>query len=166
MRIVPFVQLLILTLWLGGGLAIMLIGAPAAFAGSPDRSAAAGVVGIMLRRWHYLSLFLPAALLVFEWRHGFAHNARVLFLVAAILLSVSQVAVDARIHSMRASSLTSISELAPTDPYRRHFGMLHGISSLLMLVQLVAAAGVLWTLASPRDTYTPAERPAAREIEL
>jgi hypothetical protein len=164
MRLFSFVQLLIVALWLGGGLAIMLIGAPAAFAGSNDRTSAGAVVGFMLRRWHYIALFLPAALLIFEWRSDFQHTARVLFLAAAIVLGAAQTVVDAKIHRMRADTLTPISELAPTDPYRRSFGRLHAVSSLVMLLQVIAAGAVLWTLTGPVELPRP--RSDVRELEL
>jgi hypothetical protein len=165
MRLFSFVQLLIVALWLGSGAAIMLIGAPAAFAAAGDRTTAGAVVGVMLRRWHYLSLFLPAALLIFEWRHGFQHSSRVLLLAAAIVLGAAQVAVDAKLHQLRADSLTPISELAPTDPLRRTFGRLHAASSLFMLLQVIAAGAVVWTFSgAPEPPAALQEK--VRELEL
>jgi hypothetical protein len=55
-----------------------------------------------------------------------------------------------RIRNIRAKSPVPISELSREDPLRRQFGRLHGVSSLLLLMQVVAA-GV--ALAMDRDAY-------------
>jgi hypothetical protein len=146
MRLLTTVQLIALALWLGGGAMLMLVSAPAAFSGSPDRTTAANVVGIMLSRWHYLALILPLLLLAVEWRRDFASSVRLIVLVGAIVLASSQIATDLRIRHVRTTSIVPISELAPEHPTRRRFGRLHGLSSLLMLSQILAAAGYAATL--------------------
>jgi hypothetical protein len=146
MRLLSFVQLTALALWLGGGAMLMMVSAPAAFAGSPDRTTAANVVGIMLSRWHYLSLILPLLLLAVEWRRDFASSVRLIVLVVAIVLAASQITTDLRIRHIRTTSIVPISELPPAHALRRNFGMLHGLSSILMLSQLLAAAGYAATL--------------------
>ena len=50
---------------------------------------------------------------------------------------------DTRIRMIRGSSLVPISSLSSDDPVRRQFGMLHGMSSMLLIGQVVAAAAVV-----------------------
>ena len=45
-----------------------------------------------------------------------------------------------------------MSELSRQDPVRRQFGLLHGMSSLLLLGQVIAAAAAL---AMDKEAYTP-----------
>jgi hypothetical protein len=58
-------------------------------------------------------------------------------------MALAQIAIDLRIHAIRAASPVPISLLAKTDPVRKHFGALHGLSSLLMLLQVVGAGVVV-----------------------
>jgi uncharacterized membrane protein len=142
-----FFALLVLALWLGGGAFLVFVAAPAAFAGAADRTSAANVVGEMLRKWHYLSLVAPALLMFFEWRRGLSSTTRVALLSVAILLAATQSAADLKIRRIRSDSVVAISELPRTDPVRRRFGMLHGASTALMILQVVAAAAVLRSVA-------------------
>jgi hypothetical protein len=47
------------------------------------------------------------------------------------------------VRSIRAASAVPISELARNHPVRRQFGTLHGVSSLLLVLQLLAAIAAL-----------------------
>ena len=91
----------------------------------------------MLMRWHYLALLAPLLLMILEWRRARARVLLVLFF--AIVLAALQALADTRIRIMRMDSLIPISSLSPADPVRKSFGMLHGISSLLLVAQLVLA---------------------------
>jgi hypothetical protein len=146
-------------IWLGSGLFLIAVAAPAAFRTAPSSTIAADLVGAMLMRWHYIALGAPLILLVVDWRRGRIHVLAIVFV--AILLAAGQVAADLRIRTIRAKSPVPITELSREDPLRREFGRLHGISTLLLLMQVIAA-GV--ALAMDREAY-PAPAPAAmREI--
>lgn len=127
-------------LWLGASAFILLV-APAVFEAAGTPTTAANVVGAMLTRWHYLGLLAPALLLVMEWRNARGRIMAVLF--AGILFAATQVLVDVRIRQIRNESVVPISSLAKSDPVRRRFGVLHGVSSLLLIAQAVAAASFL-----------------------
>jgi hypothetical protein len=133
-------QRLIQALWLGSG-AFILIAAPAIFRAAETPANAANVVGAVLSRWHYISLIAPALLMVIEWRNARGRIVAVLF--AAVILASTQALVDMKIRSIRANSPTAISALSREDPVRRRFGMLHGISSLLLIAQVIAAASAI-----------------------
>lgn len=135
-------------IWLGSGLFLIAVAAPAAFRGAPNSTIAADVVGIMLSRWHYLALGAPLLLLFLDWRRGRVYVLAIVFV--GILLAAGQAVTDLKIRSIRAASPVPISDLSREDPVRRQFGRLHGISSLLLLMQVIAA-GV--ALAMDREAY-------------
>ena len=134
---------LIAALWLGGGAVLLAIAAPAAFRGAGDPTHAASIVGDMLGQWRYLAVGAPALLLILAAvRRG--RRGPVILVALALVLALAQMAVDTRIHRIRRESAVPISSLDKSDPVRRHFGMLHGASSGLMLLQIIAAAAVVW----------------------
>jgi hypothetical protein len=102
----------------------------------------------MLAAWHYIALVLPLLLLALEWRR--ARAVVMTILSVAILIAALQVVTDLRIRAIRASSPVPITELARSNPVRRRFGLLHGISSLLLLAQVFFAAGAV--IVDPSET--------------
>ncbi len=143
-------------IWLGSGLFLIAVAAPAAFRAAPNSTVAADIVGTMLARWHYIALGAPLLLLFIDWRRGRLYVLLIVFI--AIVLASLEVAADLKIRSIRASSPVPISELSREDPVRRSFGRMHGISTLLLLMQVVAA-GV--ALAMDREAYGHAPQPPA-----
>ena len=127
-------------MWLGSAVFLMLA-ASAAFRAAPNPTAAADVVGALLARWHYIALGAPLILFALELRQ--VRRVVLVVLFAGILLAAAQAFVDLRIRAIRRMSLTPISELHRQDPIRRRFGMLHGVSMLLLVLQTVAAATVV-----------------------
>ncbi len=127
---------LIQALWLGSGVFLML-SAAAAFSAASNTTDAANVVGAILTRWHYIALLAPLLLMFLEWRRSRPVMLVILFI--AILLASFQALLDTRIRIMRAESFAPISSLPHDDPVRRQFGMLHGISQLFLLGQVIAA---------------------------
>jgi hypothetical protein len=131
---------LIQGLWFGAGAFLVFVAAPAAFGVAPTREVAANVVGAMLVRWHVLALAAPLVLLLIEWRrHDLERTFRVVVLAAALLFASGQVGADLRVRAMRFRSATPISQLSPSSPTRIAFGRLHGVSMLLMTLQVVCA---------------------------
>jgi hypothetical protein len=133
---------LIQAIWLGSGVFLML-SASAAFSAATNPTDAANVVGAILTRWHYLALLAPLLLMFLEWRRSRPVMLVVLFV--AILLASFQALLDTRIRMIRAESFTPISSLPHDDPVRRQFGMLHGISQLFLVGQVIAAAAAVAT---------------------
>ena len=90
-----------------------------------------------------------------EWRRARPLVLGLLF--AAILFASAQALIDTRIRTMRMESVVSISALPRADPLRRRFGMLHGFSSLLLVVQvIVAGAAVVVDEKETQPRATPA----------
>jgi len=133
---------LIQALWLGSGVFLMLT-ASAAFNAASNTTDAANVVGAVLTRWHYIALLAPLSLMFLEWRRSRPVMLVILFI--AVLFASVQGLLDTRIRMIRDRSAAPISSLSPDDPLRRQFGMLHGMSSLLLIGQVIAAAAVVAT---------------------
>ena len=89
-----------------------------------------GAIGAAVGRTD--NLRLPPAPGEFREHHG-------------IVFATAQIAIDFRIRAIRESTAIPISSLPRTDPIRRHFGALHGISSILLLAQIVVAGGAVAT---------------------
>ncbi len=134
--------------WFGAGAFILLV-ARAVFGAAKDPTIAANVVGVMLGRWHYIALLAPLVLMAFEWPR--ARTIVLSFLFGAVVMATSEALIDVRIRAIRAESIIPISSLSATDPIRRHFGMLHGVSSLLLIGQVLVAAVVVALRSSAPD---------------
>ena len=133
-------------MWLGSAVFLMLA-ASAAFRSSPNATVAADVVGAMLARWHYIALGAPLVLFALELRH--ARKLVLIVVFIALIIAAAQSLVDLRIRAIRRQSVTPISELDRSDPLRKRFGALHGVSMMLLLLQTIAAVTVV--AAKPRE---------------
>jgi hypothetical protein len=161
---VDALQRLIAALWLGSAF-FLVLSAQAAFRAAGNTSVAADVVGSMLTRWHYIALAAPLALFALELRR--ARPLILILLFVAVVLAAGQSFVDLRIRSIRASSPVPVSSLERTDPVRRRFGALHGISMMLLLAQtLIAASAVLARQSSFVEKPTTTQRSFEEPVEL
>jgi hypothetical protein len=133
-------QQLIAALWFGSAIFLML-SASAAFRAAGNPTIAADVVGSMLTRWHYIALAAPLILFVLQLRAPRPWLLVLLF--ACVLLAAAQSFVDLRIRSIRNSSAISMSDLDRENPVRKRFGMLHGVSMMLLVAQAVGAGLVV-----------------------
>jgi len=107
----------------------------------------------MLGAWHYLALGAPILLLMIEWRR--ARGAVIAVIFAGVMFAAFEAGIDLKIRAIRNASPVPISELSRQDPVRRQFGMLHGVSSLALVVQVLIAG--ISTVVIERDTsVTPA----------
>lgn len=95
----------------------------------------------MLTQWHAIGLVLPLLLLVLVWGRG--RRSISVLIVAAVSFAAVEIGVDLQIQTIRERSLVAISSLPRESEVRRRFGLLHGISSLLLLGQLAAAAATV-----------------------
>jgi len=152
MRLVGAASLL--ALWIGAAALIAASVAPAAFAVLPTRALAGALVGRVLP-----VVFLSGAVvgvvaaLVALGSGGTFSRARVaLPALAAAACLVAQFGIGPRITRLRAEIGPSIEALDVSDPRRREFGRLHGISVAWMGAGMLAAgtALVLTLLAARR----------------
>ena len=139
-RFAGIVGRLLQALWFGTA-AFLLIAAAAAFRAASSPTEAANVVGSMLTRWHYISLFAPLTLMMLEWRRS--RPAILLILFLAIVLASGGAILDTRIRALRRESALPISERAYDDPIRQRFGLMHGLSSAMLLLELLLAGATI-----------------------
>lgn len=138
----------IVALWLGGAVFFAAAVAPALFKVLTSSQAAA-VVGKLLPILERSAMAVPALLVAAAWVVEGAPtggHARVRLVVLGVMLLVAAVGVfvvTPQIAALRAQAGGDISSLAPGDPLRRSFGRMHGVSTLLLLTNLVLAAVAL-----------------------
>ena len=142
---------MITAVWFGSAAFLLFIAAPSAFRASDSATNAANVVGAMLGGWHYIALAAPILLLVIEWRR--ARGAVIAIVFAGVIFAAAEVAIDLEIRTIRTTSIVPISSLSRNDPVRRKFGMFHGVSSMLLIVQVIA--GGIATVVIEREPLSP-----------
>ncbi|HEY8535902.1 MAG TPA: DUF4149 domain-containing protein [Vicinamibacterales bacterium] len=140
-----YVYVLALVVWLGGTVTIGGVVAPAAFAAleahdpAGGRTAAAVVVGEVLRRFRVVSwIALPALLvtliamkLVGPRPPGFGVRVAIVSVLIALSL-ISGLYIDPEIAALRRAAGVPMQELDAADPRRVRFNTLHGLSTALM----------------------------------
>lgn len=147
-------------MWLGAALLAAFSVAPAAFAALPTRAEAGSFVGGILRFVYAGGIVASvAALLVTGSRGGSRRNVRLGLAAIVALASAGSFAIAAKIGAMRAA-LGPIDALPPDDPQRRTFGMLHGVSVLVLFVAMVAALLAIALEGLARIDAPAADRPA------
>ena len=106
-------------------------------------SVAARVVGRVLPVLDAVGLALGLAAVALGATGRSGRAAVVLGGVLAALAAASLFVVTPEIASIRRATGDTLSHLPPTDPARRRFGMLHGISTVLFGLQAVMAVALL-----------------------
>jgi uncharacterized membrane protein len=146
-----YVYVVALVLWVGGLITIGGVVAPSAFAVlepasvASTESPAATMVGEVLRRFQVVSYAAAATLvstlilmkLVGPRPQGFAARLAIVGLMLAATLTAG-FWVDPQIASMRSALGVPVRSLPADDARRLQFGRLHGISTSLMAVTMLA----------------------------
>jgi hypothetical protein len=145
----------LLAAWIGAAALVAAVVAPAAFAVLPSRALAGALVGRVLPVVFLAGLAVGVAAAALGWgaAASFGRARLLLPLLAAALCAAAQFVVGPRIQRVRAEIGPSVEALAPTDPLRREFGRLHGVSVALMGAGMLAAGAalVLTAVAATRD---------------
>ncbi|MFZ2492454.1 MAG: hypothetical protein WA208_13310 [Thermoanaerobaculia bacterium] len=139
--------------------------AAAAFGAVTNPTTAADVVGAILTRWHYIALLAPLALFLLELKRLRPWILTMLF--AAITFAAMQGFADLRIRSIRVALGVPVSYLDPGDPLRMQFGILHGVSTILLGLQVVIAVIVLLAKAKEAPAVEPVQTepvPVAEDV--
>jgi len=139
-------QMVLCAAWLGAGILLAAVVAPAAFAVLPTRELAGDVVGRVLPVLFYwgMGVYVIVSLLgartdrESRWKPRLMASA-----VGGVACAMAQFIVGSSIARLRASVGGSIDVLAPTDPRRVAFGQLHAESVLLLGVAMMAALTVV-----------------------
>jgi hypothetical protein len=152
-----YLTLLALALWIGGLVALGAAAAPQLFtvlaAQDPTsgRETAGMLFGAVLERFQYY-VWGFAALLFFSLGIRAALGPRPrrfavrMWTVSAMLVGslVTGLYIAPSIDGIRREVPGPVASLPDSDPRRATFGRLHGASSLIMLLTVVAGAGLLW----------------------
>jgi hypothetical protein len=161
MTLLRYVAIVALALWIGGLVALGAIGAPTIFSVLELRDAVHGreiaglVFGTVFERFQYVALALAAivgaslgarAAIGPRPRHFKLRLWTLLGLLALGAATAFEIA--PRIDAIRTSVNGPVANLPDTDPRRVLFGRLHGASSGVMLLTIVAGLGLLWSEAA------------------
>ena len=133
---------LLLVAFLGAVVLFATTVAPALFATVPP-PAAARVVGRVLPVLDGAGLLLGLGAVALGATGRSGRAAMVLGAVLAALAGASLFLVTPEIASIRRATGDMLSHLPPTDPTRRRFGTLHGLSTVLFGLQAVMAVALL-----------------------
>jgi hypothetical protein len=157
MFLARFAYIAALAVWLGGMVVLGAVAAPATFQVlearevGGGRAAAGAVFGEVLRRFHLVSyaaagvmLIALIAMAVLGPRpHPF--KPRVLLVAAMLAVALySGIPLARQIQRVQAQIGVPVSQLPADDPRRATFGRLHGISTGLMLVNIVGGLVLLF----------------------
>lgn len=163
----PWLQVALLSAWLGAVLVFSAVVAPAAFAVLPSRAMAGVLVGRVLPALFISGMTLGALLLVAElaWRRGHWGPA-VAFTTMLAACAIAYFVLGARITRLRAEIGGPLDALAPGDPRRAAFGRLHAVSVALLGVALVAALVAILVLALRERAHARTRLPAGAPERL
>jgi uncharacterized membrane protein len=152
-----YVALVALAVWVGGLVALGTVAAPALFAAieaqnTPGGRELAGVLfGAVFSRFQYLAWALGLALLIsLGARAALGPRPRrfaVRMWTVTAMLAGSLFAtffITPRIDAIRREVSGPIAGLLDDDPRKSEFGRLHALSTGLMLVTVLAGAGLIW----------------------
>lgn len=148
MELLRFVHRLLLGVWIGALLCFGAVVAPTLFRVLGSPAAAGGIVREIIPVLDVAGVLIAITVLVIEfvlggWPRGRARIRWIALVFALALGGISIGYVVPRMSALRHQAENRISELPSADPLRREFGMLHGVSTMLMLMQLLAAATAL-----------------------
>jgi uncharacterized membrane protein len=150
-------EMIAITLWVGGMAALGFIAAPAIFQTAESRDSAGRSVGLILKRFQWVAYSCGAAILLAgairwsaSWR-GLSATEVMRYAVAALMLGLtlySGLVVSRKLERLRAEMSGEIDSIPKSDPRRIAFNKLHGVSMTLMIfnVLLGLALAVLFAL--------------------
>jgi len=151
-----FASAVVLALWIGG-LVTLALAAPVVFDVLETRDPANGrslagfVVGTLVERGQWLAWWLGGgAIALLALRAVIGPRPRRLAIriwTVAAMLALTVAAgrfITPRVAEIRDTAGGRVTALAESDPRRIEFNRLHGLSSAVMLVTILAAAGLLY----------------------
>jgi uncharacterized membrane protein len=123
------IEVLSLSLWLGGDAFLSFVVAPGAFAILGSRDAAGLMVGFALARLHFAGIFLGVLFVVARLlrTHDFASvttPAALCVVLMVLLTAVSQFTVSRRMEGLK-KEMVSVQNTPEDDPRRIEFNTLH-----------------------------------------
>jgi hypothetical protein len=144
-RILPGVRVLLVTFWVGSLWTVGYLAAPTLFATLPDRALAGSIAGSLFRVQAWVSVGCGLLLLLlFLADRDFAKRRDCVVLVVLMLvcLSVGYFGLQPFMAALREAAVANGGVM--TDAARARFGVLHGMASVIYLLQ--SGLGVLLVL--------------------
>jgi hypothetical protein len=144
-RILPGVRVLLVTFWVGSLWTVGYLAAPTLFATLPDRALAGSIAGSLFRVEAWVSVGCGLLLLLlFLADRDFAKRRDCVVLVVLMLvcLSVGYFGLQPFMAALREAAVANGGVM--TDAARARFGVLHGMASVIYLLQ--SGLGVLLVL--------------------
>ena len=145
----------IFALWLGSLVTIGYVVAPVLFATLHDTQVAGMIAGQLFRIEGTISLVLGVALIVFAnllVKRGLAHYKQVRWYLLVMLIAAAIVAfiLQPMMNAMREEALAQGFPVM-LSPLAASFGRLHGVSSVLYLIQTLLGLVLMWRLTKSVD---------------
>ena len=140
---------LVSMVWVGSLLTLGLIAAPVLFS-MLDRAEAGSVAAQLFRIEAIIGVVCALVLILIGNRYvksGIADYKRVRWIVAVMLLCVlvGYFGLQPFMDSLRMAAQEAGTDLA-TSPYAKQFGMLHGVSSAIYLIECLFGLALVWRL--------------------
>ncbi|MBI5918628.1 MAG: DUF4149 domain-containing protein [Nitrosomonadales bacterium] len=143
-KLPALLALLAVTAWVGSLWAIGYLAAPVLFFSQPDRQLAGMLAGEMFNRVALLGLVCGGYLLVYGLMTSGAavwRQATFRLVLAMLLLTlVTHFGIQPMMNALKAQALPA--EVMHSE-FARQFGMLHGLSSILYLLQSLLGAALV-----------------------
>ncbi|WP_424194989.1 DUF4149 domain-containing protein [Ampullimonas aquatilis] len=149
-RLAPHLELLITVIWVGSLWTVGYLVAPTLFTNLTDRVLAGTIAGFIFRTEAWVSLACAMCLLV-VWildARPESRHPHIKWLVAAMAACtmIGYFGIQPMMAELKAAAPAGLMEGAAAS----RFGMLHGIASLIYLLQSVLGGWLLIKLARPR----------------
>jgi len=146
------IEIIAITIWVGGMAALAFIAAPAVFQSEPSREKAGKMFGLMLKRFHWVAYGCGLAILIaaaLRWAGSFNHRLGASevtrYVMAALMLLLalySGLGISRKLDSLREQIPGGIDRVSKDDPRRVAFNNLHRLSTTLMAFNLLLGLGV------------------------
>ena len=139
-RVSSHLRILLVTLWAGSLWTVGYLVAPVLFASLPDRSMAGSIAGMLFRAQAWLSLACGLLLLLLLWLDKSWSSKRTSFMLVIAMLacvSIGYFALQPFMAEIRAAAANNGGIM--DEAMRSRFGMLHGVASVIYLLQSVLA---------------------------
>lgn len=143
-RLLPGLRTLLVTLWVGSLWAIGYLAAPTLFATLADRMLAGSIAGSLFRVEAWLSVVCGLLLLgLFYADRGFAKRRTCLLLVAGMLgcVAVGYFGLQPFMAELKATAVANGGVM--DEAVRARFGMLHGVASVIYMLQSLLGVGLV-----------------------
>lgn len=139
-RVSSHLRILLVTLWAGSLWTVGYLVAPVLFASLPDRSTAGSIAGMLFRAQAWLSLACGLLILLLLWLDKSWSSKRTSFMLVIAMLacvSIGYFALQPFMAEIRAAAANNGGIM--DEAMRFRFGMLHGVASVIYLLQSVLA---------------------------